>query len=41
MEHTSNSLIQKVLSTNSASQDKTRNLYKLQNVPGNNKIFDK
>lgn len=25
----------------SASQDKTKNLFKLQNVLGNNKIFDK
>lgn len=31
----------KVPHSNSVSQDKTKNLFKLQNVNGNNKIFDK
>lgn len=32
---------QKVFYANSASQDKVKNLYKLMNITGNNKIFDK
>lgn len=43
MAHTFNSSIPKVqhMHNNLVSQDKVKNLYKLHNVTGNNKIFDK
>lgn len=38
---TSKYLIPNVTPANLVSQDKTKNLYKMQNVSANNKIFDK
>lgn len=41
MAHTSSYSTLKVLPSNSVSQDKTKNLFKMQAVNANNKVFDK